>query len=261
MRARTPRLIISGCLAVFVLAGLLAIGYLAWDPEPPRDPDAVALRIRFVSGMGEGPGMPRPVPAVTVYGDGRIITEGYDLSTTPGRSVVRDARLTREAYRQAYRDARVAGLATSRTYESDAQIVDGGLTVVELRSGGRLHETTLHAGAIGPRPWLIDRLVKGLRKVRRSDLVRPAVEYRPARMAITAWRPEKTSYGTIKEERPWPLRPLTEGCAVLTGTEAREALRLAASAESVGWHSGPHVYLVRFLPLLPEERTCPQPSP
>jgi hypothetical protein len=221
MLARTPRLILSVCLSLFVLAGLLGLGYIVWDPESPRDPNAVVLRIRFVDGMQGPSALGRPVPDVTVYGDGRIIT----VKTVHERRVMMDGRLTREAYQGLYKDARLAGLGTSRRLRSDEQISDGGVTEVEFLAKGRRHGTTVEQGAGGPRAWMIDSLVSRLHSMSDGDLVRPAVPYRPERTAIVTWRPDTTPTCTIASET--------------------EAGRPAASGNQV-----------RFRPLLPDEKDC-----
>jgi hypothetical protein len=96
---RRRRLLLSGALAVLLAMSVLAIGHL-WAPDPPRDPEALVLRVVFVKGMGSP--VERPVPDIAVYGDGRMVT------TLPDRRMVTDQRLTYPAYRRVYRDARRA---------------------------------------------------------------------------------------------------------------------------------------------------------
>jgi hypothetical protein len=261
------RLLISGALAVFMTAGLLALGhhYTWWSPEPPSDPGALVLRIRFVKGLSSV--VDHPIPNISVYGDGRVVSTAIDLAKSPAREVVRDQRLTNLAYRQVYRDARLAGLATSRTFHSEKQLLDAGPTVITLLTGSRRHVSTVHAGAGGVRVWMINRLAGRLRSLPRSDLVRPPVTYHPARMAILARQPpagNPPDYGT--QVMPWTLRPLTAGqqttCTLLTGNDAEAAARLATSAPpNTRWRSGPNLYSVLFRPLLPDETDCTAVSP
>jgi hypothetical protein len=256
------RLLISGALAVFLMAGLLVLGYhyTWWSPEPPGDPGALVLRIRFVKGMSSV--VDRPIPDISVYGDGRVVSREIDLAKSPAREIVRDRRLTPMAYRRVYRDARLAGLATSRTFHSEQQILDAGPTVITLLAGGRRHVSTMQAGAGGIRVWMINRLAGHLRSLPRSDLVRPPVTYRPARMAILAWQPpagNSPDYGT--QITLWTLRPLVAGrqptCTLLTGDDAEAAARLATSAPpNTRWRSGPNLYSVLFRPLVPDETDC-----
>lgn len=265
VKARMARLLISGAMAVLMTAGLLALGYhyVWWGPEPPSDPGALVLRIRFVKGMASP--FDRPVPDISVYGDGRVLSLAIDLARSPAREVVRDQRLTPMAYRRVYRDARLAGLATSRTFRSEQQIPDAGPTVITLLAGGRRHVSTVHAGADGARVWMINRLAGHLRSLPHSDLVRPPTTYRPARMAILAWQPPKNSSGDSRgagtQVTPWTLPPLAAGqqmtCTLLAGDEAEAATRLAGSARpDTQWRSGPDLYAVRFRPLLPDEADC-----
>jgi hypothetical protein len=258
MRTRIPRLVVSACLAVFILAGLLGVGYIVWDPEPPRDPNAVVLRIRFVGGV-QGPRfLLRPVPDITVYGDGRVLVTRTVYDSARSRRLVMDGRLERDAYVDLYRDALLAGLGTSRTYRGDEQIMDGGSTRIEFLTDGHRRSTSLGQGAGGPRPWMINRLVHELHAI-------PAKPYRPDRLAILARRPDKTSYGDIGQAiKPWPLRPLADkdpmSCTIVTGAELRTAYRLlpvtGSETHTAEWRSGPHIYAVRFRPLLPDEKDC-----
>jgi hypothetical protein len=158
--------------------GVLAIGhhYTWWAPDPPRDPHALVLRIVFVNGMSSS--VDRPVPGISVYGDGRMVT------TLPDRQAVQDQQLTHMAYRRVYRDARLAGLATSRTLHSREQIPDAGPTVLTFLAGGRHKVTTVQPGARGLRVWMINRLIDHLRSLPSGDLLRRPV-YHPAQMAIT----------------------------------------------------------------------------
>ncbi|WP_203859764.1 hypothetical protein [Plantactinospora mayteni] len=213
----------------------------------------------------------RPVPDISVYGDGRVLTTAIDLAASPAREVVKDQRLTHIAYRRVYRDAHLAGLGRSRSFHSDQQILDAGPTVVTLLAGGRRHVSTVQPGASGARVWLINRLANHLRSLPRSDLERPPVTYRPERMAIVAWQSQEkwqsqeSSSGSSPDAgttvTPWPLRPLPAGqqatCTLLTGADSEVAARLADSAApNTAWRSGPNLYAVLFRPLLPDETDC-----
>jgi hypothetical protein len=252
------RLVLSGALAISVLAGLGLSHHLTWwTPDPPRDQDALVLRIDFVEGMGSP--NDRPIPAISLYGNGRLVTTATDLARMPARQIIRDQRLTYGAYDRIYRDARVAGLATSRTFRSDEQISDAGPTRITFLAAGGHQRSTIEPGAGGLRVQLIERLAKRLRAVPSDDLARPAASYSPARMALVVQRATADSEARI---RPWPLRPLGETCTVLTGPEATTAERLATSAASLPhwrthWRSGSTLYSVNFRPLLPDEKECP----
>jgi hypothetical protein len=277
MSPRVRRVIISTCLCVFVLLGLFGIGLAAWDPEPPGAPNAVVLRIGFGGGGQWGPAYSSTGPGLTVYGDGQILGNKSRHDGIVPDSVVMDARLSRDAYREMYRDALLAGLGTGRRYEEDEPIMDGESLDIGFLSGGRWHVTRVPQGAGGVREWMIRRLVSRMNDLKdgTDDLVHPPAPYRPERMAIVAWRPEETSYGRrITTERPWPLHPLAQGrpypgqrsvtCTVLTGRDIQVAEELAkqqprlggASGGAVGWRSGDHVYLVNFRPLLADEKDC-----
>lgn len=264
MKSRTRRLLISGALAAFVAVGILITGhhYVWWGPEPPRDPDALVLRIQFVQGMGP---QFRPVPDISVYGDGRVLTKATEFVEFRFREVVKDQQLTRPAYHRVYRDAHLAGLSKSRTFDSDAQWPDAGPTVVTLLSGDGQHVSTLEPGASGTRVWLIERLAEHLRSLPRGDLVRPPVTYSPARMAIVARQvgenSSESSPNGLTQVMPWPLSPIAAdqqpSCTLLTETGAEAAARLADSASpDTRWRSGMHLYTMALRPLLPDETDC-----
>lgn len=225
------------------------------------------LRVRFVKGMASVVG--RPVPDISVYGDGRVLTTAIDLTSYPVRQGVNDQRLSGVAYRRVYRDARLAGLAQSRIFHSDKQILDAGPTVVTLLADGGWHTSKVEPGAGGARVWLIDRLISHLRSLPRGDLVGPPGTYRPTRMAIVAWRSTAGTSGGLPEAgpvAPWPLRPLTGGeqatCTLLAVADAEAAARLAGSAQpNTRWRSGADLYAVLFRPLLPDEADCTAVTP
>jgi hypothetical protein len=258
---RTRRLLISVTLAVSLLVGLLAIGYhyTWWGPAPPHDPGVLVLRVRFVGGLSSP--VDRPVPDISVYSDGRVLTTAIDLAKMPAREVVRDQQLTGMAYRRVYRDAYLAGLAKSRVFNSDAEVSDGGSTVVTFLAGGRQRVSTVQEGSGDIRVWLIDRLVRHLQSLQSSDLVRPPTTYRPARMAIVAQLYSAGLPDASTKVRLWPLRPLTADqqatCTLLTGADVEAAAQLAESAPPyTQWRSGPNLYYVFFRPLLPDETDC-----
>jgi hypothetical protein len=264
VKASTRCQLIAGALAVLVAASLLAVGhhYTWWAPDPPHDANALVLRIRFSEGMTASIG--DPVPAISVYGDGRVLTTAADLTRSPPRSFVKDQRLTRAAYRRVYRDAHLAGLTKSRTFSEDETTFDAGPTRVTLLAGGRRQESTVAPGAGGPRVWLIERLAEHLRSLPRGDLSRPWGSYRPARLAIiSALAPESASEGPTPVP-PWPLGPLgppsagrRAACVVVTGADADAAARLVGSAPwERQWRHGPTRYQVRIRPMLPDEKDC-----
>jgi hypothetical protein len=265
----------SGALAVFLVTGLLAIGhyYTWWGPEPPSDPNALVLRVRFVKGMTSA--VDRPVPDISIYGDGRMVIKTIYLTTTPAREVVMDQRLTRMAYRRVYRDARLAGLGSSRTFTSHKQIIDGGRTDITLLARGKPRRSSLPSGADGVRVWLINRLLKKLRSLHAGDLARRPVPYQPARLALVSHAaPEHDTSMPITQ---WPLAPLpatapgtatgaatgtaTAACTALAGADAAKAARLARTSPATYWRSGDTVYSIAFRPLLPDEGDCTAVTP
>lgn len=242
----------AGAIAIFLPAALIGAGHhFTWfTPDAPRDPDALVLRVAFL----KSPGSParRPVPNVSLYGDGRLLTTKTASGGYLSREAIRDQRLTRGAYERFHRDARMAGFAAPRTYEGGSDVRDGALTTVTFLADGR-HRTT-RIGAGGLRPRLARRLIDRLLDVPPEDLRSPATEYEPERLAVIASRVPPD--GALS--RSWPLAPLAEPCLLLTGPDARKAAYLASSNRPFGhWQSGPHHYSVSFRPLLPDESRCP----
>jgi hypothetical protein len=261
---RTRRTIIAGALAVFMAAGVLALGHLRlwWAPDPPRDPGSLVLRVQYVGGMG--PPDARPVPELSLYGDGRLIITSMDLAQIPARELVKDMRLTGQAYREIYRDARLAGLADSRTIESDAQVLDGNVTKITLLARGRHRVTTLPIGASGLRVWLIKQLLERLAvgKTRgeppRSDLAGPSRPYKPSRIALLPREVSTKGSHSNAQIRPWPLQPLSSGaCTLHAGPAAATITQLFESASpNTLWASQGRRYGVTARPLLPDETSC-----
>jgi hypothetical protein len=170
------------------------------------------------------------------------------------RVVLLDARLTRDAYRDMYKEALVAGLGTSRRYRE--AFVDGGSTVVEFRSGGARRVTTFQVDD-EIRTRLIRRLVDRLHRLPRVNgdgLAGPAKRLRYERIALVVERPKGP---TAYQESPWPLRPLAQGerayCMTVTGREAVTAVTIRGPSGSARWSSGGHAYELTFRPLLSDE--------
>ncbi|MFG2005748.1 hypothetical protein ACGFNU_42030 [Spirillospora sp. NPDC048911] len=261
---RTRRTVIAGALAAFLAAGVLALGHqrLWWAPDPPRDAGSLVLRVRFVGGMGP-PGA-RPVPDLSLYGDGRLIITSLDLERMPARELVKDMRLTDRAYRQIYRDARLAGLAESRTVEGNPHILDGGLTEITLLADGKPHVTAVHAGAGGVRVWLIDQLLDrlALGKTKgeppRSDLAGPSRLYQPARIALLSREIPKSDTSSNAQVRPWPLQPLVaSACTLHAGSEAASISQLVEPVSpNTHWASQGRRFVLTARPLLPDEADC-----
>jgi hypothetical protein len=208
--------------------------------------DALVLRVRTTGGIA-GLGVPGSMPEFSLYGDGRVITDGPHPM---------EYHLTRRALRRLIADARKAGLATPRTADNP-RVADAMYKVITFVAGGRARTTKVIEGGGDPS----DPAVRFLPRLApaswpESDQSAPPRPYRPARVAVLAGT--TPAGGTAQK---WPLKPLassvrvgTRECTVLTGGDVAKAERLMTGRTQ--WRDHGTTYRVVVRPLLPDERDC-----
>jgi hypothetical protein len=216
--------------------------------SPSHGPaDALVLRTMTTGGIA-GLGAPGTMPDFSLYGDGRAITGG-------ARPL--EYHLTPQALHRLIADARMAGLATSRTADNP-NVADAMYKTITFVTGGRARTTKVIQGggrAGDPAENFLPRLVPA--RWPRSDQSADPAPYRPSGVAVLAGAAPRAD-GTAPR---WPLKRLTSGthvgtrtCTVLTGADAAAAQRLAARPGQ--WTDHGQVLRVTLRPLLPDERDC-----
>ncbi|MCW2944297.1 MAG: putative secreted protein [Actinoallomurus sp.] len=205
--------------------------------------DALVLRIRTSGGIA-GLGGPGSLPDFSLYGDGRAIAGGRQLT---------EYHLTPQVLQRLVSAASEAGLATPRTAD-DPRVADAMYKVITFVTGGRPRTTKIiQAGGGGdPAEKFLERLDPATWP--RSDLTADPQPYRPARLAALAT--------SVNGAGPaWPFKPLasgarvgTQSCTVLTGADVAKAEQVAAHRTQ--WRDRGQTFRVTIRPLLPDEPGC-----
>lgn len=258
--------------------------------------DAPVLRVEDVGGLTTASASLARVPAVSVYADGRVITEAGPVVTSSTGAppalpvpVVRDvgadgvAELVRLA-----RDAGVGtdallgrpGIADATTTRFTVQI-DGAEATTEAYALRESVGSTEQAGASSPDAGFAPgdgltpaqdverRRLIGLRKALTDvaatlgDAAGPAAPYRPSALAVLA---VPLIPGTADGQPvPWP-GPALPGeptgaseatCVVAQGAALGRALVAAGDVDVTRpWSWGGSSWALTFRPLLPDERGC-----
>ena len=245
-------------------------------------PDALVLQVVRAGGFLPVGAAFRSVPDVSVYGDGRVVTEGAQIEVWPppalpsvqvGRLDADDVRRLVEAGRalaeagEDYGQPPVADAPTTAVVvqDGDRRAVAAAVALEELSGAGAAAGGGLTAGQRAAR----DRLSSYVRQVRDTATAAPAQAYEGEALAVLAEaygraapQPVPAAPGPPPEPAPselaWPGPALAAGdCVVVTGAEA-DAVRQAAATASVEtrWTTGGEVLRLALRPLLPHERTC-----
>ncbi|GAB3985298.1 hypothetical protein GCM10029978_097760 [Actinoallomurus acanthiterrae] len=249
-------MIVVACAgAVLAAAGCSGRSEAKLDPSSPPAPSSAPVTLgrglvlrTSTSGGFAGLGGPGSLPDFSLYGDGRAIA---------GSGPLTEYRLTPQALRGLVAAAQEAGLATPRTVASP-HVADAMYKVITFVVDGRPRTTKVVQPATDARTAaFLARLDPA--KWPRGDLAASPRPYRPAKVAALAVP------GAAAGARSWPFTaPLGSGtrvgtkiCTLLTGADARTAVRLSSPAGRWSdWEDHGRPYRVQFRPLLPDEASC-----
>ncbi len=281
------RLRSMGAVWLAVLAAVSACAPPApgGDGSPPATygPNEVVVRVEYLGGFVPVQSLVTRLPLLTVYGDGRVISEGPQVAIYPGpalpnvlvqkiSSISVDSLVTRALSHGVGR-----GIDLGQPLVADAPSTK--FTVL-TKDGPKL--TEVYALGIGDDGSGLTAEQKSARRALRellddlSDLPRTlgvdAVgEQRPYEpTAVAAISREWTDPGSpdipAPPERAWPGPALPGnavdnhpglGCVTVTGAEVAPVLAAASSANVLTpWMSDGRRWHVDFRPLLPEETSC-----
>ncbi|MDG4786865.1 hypothetical protein O7626_13150 [Micromonospora sp. WMMD1102] len=248
----------------------------------PADPNAVVLRVEDVGGFVSPAARLTRVPRVTIYADGRLITEGPQLAIYPGPALpnLQQQRLTSEQVDRLVEQARAAGVGTAtdlgRPPVADVpstrftvSSASGGTDVLEVyalaESGENVSGLTEEQRATRAE---LQKLVSTLTELplsqEKAGEVKPYQAETIAAVAIP-WRPGDNGPDAPPEVAwPGPALPgsppssgFDQGCVEVRGAEATALLGAAAKANSrTPWTSGGERWQVALRPLLPDEKSC-----
>jgi hypothetical protein len=278
------RLIASG-LVLTALAACQATqtGSSGQDPGGTADvqtttaaPDELVFRLLERPGLAP-PGAGLAMPAVSLYGDGRLIVaepaQGVRNPARPSIPAVRLRRVTPAGVHKIVAAAGEAGL-TARVDYGRPGIVDGPSTTFTLVTDGQRHQTTVSGLSMGA-----DGLTSAQQAARTrlrafagqltsldtwlgGDIGKDA-PYAYPRLAVFALPDQPATAGG--PQRDWPLKDLGQAgepfdlgrCFVVTG---RDLATVQAATDKAGadtlWRGTGGLFHLTFRPLLPDERDC-----
>ncbi|MBQ1075722.1 hypothetical protein KBX06_21550 [Micromonospora sp. C31] len=246
-------------------------------PATPTYPsDAVVLRIEQTGGFVTPAAAVTRLPIVTVYGDGRMITQGPTVLVYPGPALpnVQVTDLDAGQVEQLAERARAAGVGSAGDLGSP-QVTDVPATRFTLRGAVGVEETTVEALNVpGSDTGLTAEQQAARKKLRDFAASVPdlALEsgaktqpYRPTAVAAVA-EPWVANDGAGKQDEvAWPGPDLpgkpvgTTGlsCVTVNGEQVPRLLDAAATANAATpWTSGGKRWTVTLRPLLPDETGC-----
>ena len=290
----------SAVTARAISAAVVVIGALAGCSPGAAAPDRTPDRIDHPTGMSDlvvristSGGLLPPharlteLPLASLYGDGRLITQGPRIAIYPGPAVpnLQVTKLSRAGIQRVLAAAGEAGLLGPDRHYNYPGIADAPTTTFTVIAGGARHQVSAYALSEGTD---LGRLPEPDRRARQAllsfqrQLTDPRswlgndveAEDRPydaqaTRIVVTPADPRMAPDQSLVNFRDWPLaqplgtfgEPRGRGvtrCGVLTG-EALAAVRddLQASNQLTFWRSGGRTYQLGVRPLLPDEEGCP----
>jgi hypothetical protein len=235
------------------------------------------LRLEAVGGFVTPQYLVGRVPQLSVYGDGRVISEGPLPAIDPGPALpnLLVRRISVDSVQRLVDLAVAAGVGQSRDYGRPA-VADVGSTRVTVRTNSGDLVTEVYALGFSEGlsatqrsnravvNTLLDRL-SDLPGTLGVDSIGPEQQYQPTEIAAFT-----TTYDTrdptmaTQPERAWagPALPGTAdrfgfSCLVATGAEATQVIAAAMAAnQATPWTFEGKRWSITFRPLLPDEHAC-----
>jgi hypothetical protein len=256
----------------------------ASSPDPsapattlPDGADTLVLRIEDTGGFVPAGALTARVPRVSVYADGRMVTDGPVALMYPGPALpnVLVARLGADQVRQVVDRALAAGVAETADLGTppiaDATTTRFTLTTAEatyvrevyalerVPSPGSGHDDGLTGQQSAGREALAG-LVSALEDLDQQQFAAgtPPQTYTPSALAVVGRPWVDPGDGLPQPTLDWPGPPLPGGCVVVTGDQVPVVLAAARSGNSAtSWRTADGgLWSVQFRPLLPDESTC-----
>jgi hypothetical protein len=241
-------------------------------------PDEVVLRIEHVGGFVPVQVVATRLPLVSIYGDGRVITEGPQILIYPGPALpnVLERLISAPDLNRLVTMAVEAGVGSDTDYGTPGVAdvpstkftvsTDEGVLTTEVMA---LDFTeALSNEQIAARQKLIDlqAALTDLPATLGADAAGEEKAYEPKTLAAVTSPVFEPEDGLTQTEMTWP-GPALPGdplgdfgdlrCVAVTGADVATVLDAAAQANQLTpWVSESQQWFVTFRPLLPEESTC-----
>ena len=241
--------------------------------------DALVLRSESFGGFVPPDQVVGRLPQISVYGDGRVITEGPVPTIYPGPALpnVQVQTINPELVQEMVGEGLAAGVrsgtdfgrpnvADAPTTRVTVVTANGAQSVtVEALNESQANDPALTAAQREARAKLA-AFVQKLSGLPAAEGMPESVQYAPASVAVLARPWTAPASGPASPEKAWPgpklpgsyLNPAFKiGCVVATGTDKDKVLAAASNANKITpWTQGGTKYLIIFRPLLPDETGC-----
>ena len=260
--------------------------------EHPTGKDALVLQIAIGGGFVPAEYNLTNLPILSIYGDGRVITQGPQLMIYPGAAMpnLQVRTITEAGLQKVLAAAAEAGLlGPDKHYDDGGMIADAATTTFTLNAGGRVHTISAYALSeeenAGPnlseadaeaRQLLREFLgqVTSLPELAGASELTADQPYTPhaIRLFVSDEAPVVDESNPEQEPIEWPLdtpladfgEPMAQGevfpfnCGVVEGADLDTLLPLLEQANTLTpWTSEGKSYSVTVRPLLPDESGCP----
>lgn len=230
------------------------------------------------------------LPAVSVYGDGRVVTQGPQIEIYPGPALpnLQASRISEAGLQRILGAARDAGLLGPDATYPYPGIMDAATTTFVVGADGATHSTSAYALGIGqdavgitPREAALRAKLAAfsgqmgdLSAWLSSDVVAAEAPFafETVRILVTPGEPTTTDAGITPTVVDWPLaEPLAsagvplEGigqpgtrCVLVTGDDLATVRPLLEAANQLTYlRSAGSTWAMSLRPLLPDEVGCP----
>lgn len=276
-----PVILLNGCAqpenAPVDTAAVAATG-ASWGP------DELVVRVEAVGGYVPISSQAGTLPTVSVYGDGRVITDGpmIEIYPQPAQPNPLVQTISTDLVQQLVDEGVAAGVRTGTDY-GQPNVADlpatrvtvttgSGVQTVEAEALAATGDTTLTPEHRAARAAL-QTYVTRLQSLATDEGLPEPVAYRPDRIAVLTgpWTAPGDTGLPAADPIAWPgpalpgpalAKDVDLGCLVVTGTEKDTVWAAAAEADALTvWTSGGGKWLVTLRPVLPGEDGCvPPPS-
>lgn len=251
------------------------------QPEGPHPADAVVFQMTSIGGFGMPSALASRIPSISVYGDGRVISEGPTILIHPGPALpnLQVHPIAPEAVSTLLESARAAGVDGAVDFGTPA-LADAPTTRFTVRgaNGTEQIDVPALAEAGGDAPGLTADQQAARTRLRafvasltgdsgpltpaKGDSAKPYVPTAVAGVAEPFTNPENLGQPEVAWPGPaLPGEPLGSGngpgCVTVTGDALQTLLAAAAEATAASpWTSNGKSWVVQLRPLLPDETSC-----
>jgi hypothetical protein len=273
--AAVPLMMLSACAQA---VGTGAGGASASDAPTPQGADNLVLRADSFGGFVPADMTVGTLPAVSVYADGRVITDGPVPAMYPGPALphVQVQMITPELVQQLAKEAEAAGVRSGTDF-GRPNVADAPTTRVTVTTAGGTQTVTVEAlsEAQASDPQLtaaqreartkLSAYVKKVKDLSTATGMPTPADYAADEVAVLAH--PYTPNGEVKApEIAWPGPALPGalvnesigmGCVVVTGAQKDQVLAAAKKATAITpWTAAGKKWTIKFRPLLPDEKGC-----